>query len=871
MRIDMHDYTPQAKAYWWLTALLGAVVIAASVANLAQLPALVLFQVLFGAAFAALAGVFAVRIPGTKISSGAAELFMFLLLLEVGPAGAALGAAAEAGAISARTSKRWTSRIGSPAMAALAMYACGNAFEFVKAHVAADPAHADQVKFVLLPLLALSYFAVDSLLLEALIKLKASAPLDMARTLREHGWLGLVYAASASIAGLLETAFSGLSVSALFAAGPVIAVFISMLHVYFKRLEDRERLQAERLAHAENAATEATRHLAELKESEDRFQSAFSHAAVGMVLVSGEGRVLQANAALARLLGRPEHELGELALTDLLHPGDAPTIRADLAALLNGTEDAFVSELRCRHRSGADVWVSISGSHFAVKPPLSRCITLQLQDISARRRAESRLHHIANYDGLTDLANRTCFTEQLTRSIAALVKHPDRRYAVLFLDFDRFKLINDSLGHGAGDALLQGLAQRLVGLVGATDLVARFGGDEFAILMHHVSPDQEAVRLARRVQEVIAEPIYVNGIAISTKVSIGITTCTFGYDSPEQVIRDADTAMYRAKNQGRDRFVAFDSALHAEVTRRLWLEGELRNAVAHGDLVLWYQPIVDLETRSLVGFEALTRWFHRADGPIAPDCFIRIAEETGLIVPLGTWALRAACQALGRWRAENATLGGLSVHVNVSGVQLAQPDFPLLVRSAVADAGIEPRQLIIELTESVLIETRSVAIPHLQELREFGVGVSIDDFGTGYSSFSMLHTLPIDEIKIDKSFIDPLGRSERAAAVTATMLALGRTLGTTMVAEGIETEEQFARLVAMGCSSGQGYLLGRPVAEDGAVAFAVAQRTDANAARDATASKRSEASASASAGPPKLRLLPALDHAPVTHPAERIA
>ena len=498
----------------------------------------------------------------------------------------------------------------------------------------------------------------------------------------------------------------------------------------------------------------------------------------------------------------------------MFHPDDQAALWGEMQRILDGDETTFATELRCAHSGGFDVWVSLNGSIFTAKPPLSHCLILQLQDITARRRAEARLQHIAYHDDLTDLANRNYFTEQLTRAIATVRRHRGRRFGVLFLDLDRFKLVNDSLGHSAGDALLIELARRMRALLRPKDLIARLGGDEFAILVEDISADREAVILAERLQEMLAEPLYLKGVPVSSSASIGITTSTLAYESHDQVMRDADIAMYRAKAQGKGRYAIFDSALHAEVTAQLWLEGELRHAVSQERLDLVYQPVFELDTRRLTGFEVLARWTHPEKGPIPPAQFIRVAEETGLIIPLGNWVLDNACRQLGHW-AQLAPEGrSLTMHVNVSGLQLVQPDFPARVQRAIVAAKVEPAQLIIELTESVLIEKLEVARPHLDSLRELGVQVSIDDFGTGYSSFSMLHELPINVIKIDRSFIARLGADDNGQEVVRAILTLGRTLDKTMIAEGIETEAQLQRLIEMRCEKGQGFLLGRPARAD---------------------------------------------------------
>jgi len=809
----MDDYTTQAKAYWWVTALSGFTVLGLAFAEVVPLASHAQLQVLLGVACAALTGLFPVRVPGSKTSGSVAEIFVFLLLLDYGPAAASIAAAAEAGTISWRTSKRWTSRLGSPAMAALAMHGCGSAFAIVRSHLSAAATEVGLL-FALLLLMSLVYFAAGTLLMASLIKLKLREPVRPIQIFREHGWLAVGYAGSASIAGLLHTAFGRFEVSVIFAAAPIIVVMLATVHVYIRHAEDEARIRAERVTAAERAAAVSAQHLAELRESESRFQSAFTHAAVGMALVSTDGRIVRANDSLVRMLGCKDAEFGGMDIAHLFHPDDNPSLQAAIHGILDGKKVTFGTELRCRHSDGSDVWCSVNGSIFAANPPLSRCLILQLQDITARRHAESLLQHMAYHDGLTGLANRTFFVEQLTRAIAMVRRHGERRYAVLFLDFDRFKLINDSLGHSAGDALLIELSRRLKALVRPTDLIARLGGDEFAILVDDLDADSKVVKLAERLQEMLAEPLFLNGVDVSTSASIGITTSALDYDSPDQVMRDADTAMYRAKAQRKGSYAVFDSALHAEVAARLWLEGELRRAVSQTRLDLDYQPIFELNTGRLSGFEVLARWTHAEKGPIAPAQFIRVAEETGLIIPLGTWVLETACRQLSLWSHAEPGARALALHVNVSGMQLVQPDFPGLVRRAIEGAKISPDQIVIELTESVLIEKLPVALPHLESLRALGVRVSIDDFGTGYSSFSLLHELPINEIKIDRSFVARLDTDDKGQEVVRAILTLGRTLDKTMVAEGVETEVQLQQLIEMQCERGQGYFLGYPAPAD---------------------------------------------------------
>src|SRR4029453_19096938 len=372
----MDDYTWQAKAYWWTMALLGLAVLGLAGADVGALKPGAVVQVLLGTLFAATTGLFPVRVPGAKTSGSAAEIFVFLLLLDFGPGAAPIAAAAEAVVISWRTSTRWTSRIGSPAMAALAMFVCGTAFSYAQAHFAIAGTYTSGMKFALLLVLAFAYFAAGTLLITQLIPLKRGEPILPLRILRNHAWLGLAYTGSGAMAGLLHTSFGRFEFSVIFAAAPVIGAFLATLRVYFRHIEVEVAMQAERVVAAENAAAESARHLAELRESEDRFQSAFTHAAVGMVLVSTEGRILQVNTSLARLLGRSEPDFADTDLMQMFHPDDREALRTEMRGILSGVETSFSVELRCRHYQGIDVWTSLNGSFFTARPPLSRDLIL---------------------------------------------------------------------------------------------------------------------------------------------------------------------------------------------------------------------------------------------------------------------------------------------------------------------------------------------------------------------------------------------------------------------------------------------------------------------------------------------------------------
>ena len=807
----MDDYNTSAKAYWWITAILGALVLSLAVISVARLPSSSIAQIVLGVAMAGLTATFPHRMPGGKMSITGAEVFIFLILLMNGPAAATIAAAAEGFVGSIKTSARWTSRLGSPAMASLAMYACGTVFAWGMDLITTNfgtPTLATQLA-MLFPA-AIAYFATGTLLMASLITLKQRQRLRPFVILIDHSWMGLVYLANAAVAALLFAGYDRLGSGVLLAAIPVIAFVMRMHRLYVRHIEDTKRAHEERIATAERETAESARHLAELQRSESRFQKAFAHAAIGMALVTQERTVLQANPALCEILGHSEGELIGFDFGAHVHRDDHAALRSGLDNLLSGSTGNSTLELRCVRPDRSIVTVALHAAFFSASDDDAPCLIFQVQDITARRIAEGRLRHIAHHDDLTDLPNRAYFFEHLAGAIKASRRDPSSRYAVLFLDCDRFKTINDSLGHRAGDELLVVLGRRIAAQLRPTDVVARLGGDEFAILARSMR-EEDAVVLAARLQSVIAEPVHIQAAEVSTSVSIGIAVGGPHYATPEDVMRDADIAMYRAKAQGSAQHALFDTALHAEVTSQLWLESALRRAIEQHQLYLVYQPIFDLRTRQTVAVEALCRWTHAERGAIDPTRFIRVAEESGLIVPLGDWALQAACQQLAAWRAAVPTAAHLLMHVNVSGAQLLQSDFVERVLTIVDEARVPREQIAIEVTESMLIDGLSIAVPNLRQLRDAGLRISIDDFGTGYSSFARMWDLPIGEIKIDRSFVTRMARGSEGEEVVRAIVAMGRAMGKRVVAEGIETELQFRKLLDLGCNGGQGYWYARPI------------------------------------------------------------
>ncbi|MEW6706883.1 MAG: EAL domain-containing protein [Pseudomonadota bacterium] len=698
-RALLPDYNRKAATFWWTMVVLGTGVLAVAGQRVAtQLTALQLAQVAIGVVMASLAGMFPLRIPGSKNSFAAGEIFIFTLLLLHGPAAATLASAGEALVGSWRTSKRWSSRIASPAMAAVAMFCAGALLEGALTGLGGRAQAGTVAVLLATTAFALVYFVLNTLLVTLVPRLKRNEKLLPSDLFGNFGWIGVAYSGSASVAVLVYLTVQHAGPGVLLAAAPIIALLLSTMHLFFRQQEAGEAMRRSQLDAMEREQEQARRHMQELQQ-------------------------------------------------------------------------------------------------------------------------------IAFHDSLTSLPNRRRLLQLLEAALQRAKQYPDDAFALLFLDFDRFKLINDSLGHSAGDEFLVQVGRRLQEHVRPTDVVARLGGDEFAILVQGQGCADYAVRLAERLVDMLTVPVRLSGTEVSATASIGITSSCIGYQEASEVLRDADIAMYRAKAAGKARYALFDVGLRSSISVRMTLEAELRAVLAEAQndrcggkrgigsspspgLSVEYQPLFSLATGQLIGFEALARWLHPRMGPVGPGTFVPIAEESGLIVELTDFVLHQACQQLKRIQAVMPGAERLTMHVNISSSDITHKGFVPRVTRAIAAAQLRPSQLTLELTENILMSSLEGALPTLGELTALGFRFSVDDFGTGASSLSHLSRLPVDSLKIDRSFVHKLDDPANAGVVKA-IVFLAHTLGKTVVAEGIETAEQLKRLCAMGCEAGQGFHLSR--------------------------------------------------------------
>jgi diguanylate cyclase (GGDEF)-like protein/PAS domain S-box-containing protein len=512
------------------------------------------------------------------------------------------------------------------------------------------------------------------------------------------------------------------------------------------------------------------------------------------------------------MIGLPAHAAigGTGEWFDRVHPDDLANLKAALDAHLAGATQVFHHEHRLRHEDGTyrrflSRGLAVRGA--GKKPDR---IAGSLTDTTEQAIAQERLRSVGFQDSLTGLFNRAVFVEGLGRRLDECRRRGvGGTFAVLYLDLDRFKIVNDSLGHMVGDELLIAASRRLESCLRQGDALARLGGDEFAILLNGLNDDGQANAIAGRIQDALSTPFSIGGREVFTSASIGIAFGPAHYTNPDEIMRDADTAMYHAKSRGKARHEVFDAAMHARVRDRLSLESDLRRAIANNDFEVHYQPIVSLTSGMCVGFESLVRWTRNGE-PVSPVTFVPIAEELGLIDSLGTFVLQEACRTFANWQRQYPQAGLDCITVNVSSRQLVHQNFPRVIENTVRQTGLRPADLRVEITETALLDSPGEAAGVLKELRNFGVKVYLDDFGTGYSSLSHLHKLPVDALKIDRSFVNSLLLPGRPAIVES-ILALARTLNTSVVAEGIESDVQARELERLGCTHAQGFLFSRPL------------------------------------------------------------
>ncbi len=615
---------------------------------------------------------------------------------------------------------------------------------------------------------------------------------------------------------------------------------LGILEHCVRRALERAKLLKENKAYRENLENLVRRRTAELhdrtlqleqanrrlqveieerKAAEDKYRAIFENAIEGIFQVDAQGRLVSANPAMARILGYESVDILMASVGDVCSSlMEDPAQREKFFRVLDDHGSVQAFEVLASRCDGSPLWASINAHLVTGRDGGQIRFEGSLEDVSEHKRFEEQLLHQSLHDALTGLPNRALFMDRLSQSITRSARN-NSFFALLYLDVDRFKVINDSLGHALGDQFLIKIAERLRSLTREADTLARLGGDEFAVISEQVRSMAAATGLAERILEAMRQPFTIEDREIYSSVSIGIICCSGFCGTPEEVLRDADLTMYRAKSMGKARFEVFDNALQAQTLELLTMETEFRSALARNEFELHYQPLVDVKTGAVVSLEALLRWKHPERGYIPPLEFIPLAEENGLIVPLGWWVLEEACRQLALLQRRFPRNTPLAMTVNISAKQFLQADLCVKLAALLEAAGIQPGSLELEITESVIMDRGVASIGMLEELKALGLRLLVDDFGTGYSSLSYLHRFPIDMLKIDRSFISEIDATGGHTEIVRAIVGLGRNLGLGLVAEGVETESQLAVIRTLGCQLAQGYLFSRPLSAQDIVTF----------------------------------------------------
>ena len=810
------------KPFMWLVLAAGATVFVWSAFRLqpikmdVQFLLLAFVTIVFGSRIG-------VQIPHVKAEITVSDTFIFLILLLYGAEAAVLVAFTEALCSSMRFANKWFTRFFNAGLLSFSTFVTASVLRvcFGPINQVSHGTYSGNFMMALF-LMASVQYVVNSGLAAVREAMKRSRP--FVEIWQKHFlWTSVTYYAGASAAGIITMLITGIGFYAFIVALPIIGIIYATYRTYRRNIED-----------AEQHANEQWRISQALQQSEEHFRNAFDHAA-GMALISPEGQWRRVNGSLCQILGYSEQELLATNFQEMTMADDLGNDLVHLYQLLEGKIRIDQREKRYIHKLGHPIWVLQSASVARNAQGESLHLILQIQDITERKRAEEQVHHAAFHDALTGLPNRTLLSDRLSLSLARAKRNKEYQFAVLFLDLDRFKLVNDSLGHTLGDQLLVELGRRLESCMRKGDTVARLGGDEFGMLLDGIKDPCDALHVADRIQEELMIPFDLNGHEFLTTTSIGIAFSQTGYEGPEDILRDADIAMYRAKTNGKARYEVFDVAMHAHAVEVLMLERELRRAIERNEIRVHYQPIFSLADQSLIGFEALARWDSPELGPISPVQFIPLAEETGLVISLGMAVLNQASRQMHEWHNEFPWDPKLSVSVNLSGKQLQQPNLVDQIRNSLLQTKLDPECLHLEITESVIMGNAQEVTEMLAQLKALGVKLAIDDFGTGYSSLSYLHRFPFDILKIDRSFVSRMGTDKECTGIIETILILADKLGKQAIAEGVETPDQLTQLAAAGCDYGQGFLFSRPLAPEAVqrlLAERESQRDTPNSAND---------------------------------------
>jgi len=592
---------------------------------------------------------------------------------------------------------------------------------------------------------------------------------------------------------------------ALIAAGAVILFLVSLTCVL-----------GIGLVHARRTISSGGRAMRALEEdhqarrqSEERFRSLVLNTSDVITILSADGTIDYHSPSAGRIWGHGPEVLRGAPLLSLVHPEDAEVVDSLFSQALSRPRLSMAAEMRLRLADDTWCYFEVVATNLLRDPRVNGIVTT-FRDITERKNLEQALTYQAFHDALTDLPNRTLFVDRVERALARAVRR-NASVAVMFLDLDNFKVINDSLGHPVGDKLLVTLTERVKRCLRHEDTLARLSGDEFAILIEDVHDAADAQHLAERIQEKVRMPFILDRREVFATVSIGIVVSGPNHTGPDDLLRDADLAMYRAKSNGKARSEMFDQTMNAEASERLALESSMRRAIEREEFRVYYQPIVSLSDVQTVGFEALVRWEHPQRGLVSPAEFIPIAEETGLIVPIGGWVLEEACRQMRAWQTEGVFDRPLMLSVNVSARQFQGKDLVESIEAVLERTGFDPTNLKLELTESLMMEDVERTILRLHDLKKLSIQIGLDDFGTGYSSLAYLRRFPINLLKIDRSFVGRLGMDPHDDAIVRSIIRLAVDLGMQVVAEGIETADQLAMLRELGCRYGQGYYFSRPV------------------------------------------------------------